>query len=282
MLYGRRTPVQQILPLVTCCAAAGCLVVAGCMPTASSPPGVERQESRAVKTRSIPVPSMPRSATFAERIDAFPASLPVHESFDAALGYAAPAAAGPFVAGKFVLRDSFADRTGSIAQAAAAPAAATMRSSIISSSARTPTRGASLDPFVAVPTEAAQGIKRAPRTSDISSLVTTYAEKHGVPVALAHAVVQVESNYKPHLTGKGATLGLMQIKHATARGMGYKGTAKELYEPATNLRWGMKYLGEAKKLAGGSECGMLSRYNGGHGTKRMIKSYCGKVQLAKD
>jgi soluble lytic murein transglycosylase-like protein len=43
----------------------------------------------------------------------------------------------------------------------------------------------------------------------------------------------------------------------------------------------MKYLGQARKLAGGSECGALSRYNGGHGTKRMIKGYCSKVQGAK-
>jgi soluble lytic murein transglycosylase-like protein len=113
-------------------------------------------------------------------------------------------------------------------------------------------------------------------------LITEYASANGVPIDLARAVVKHESKFDPAVTGLAGEIGLMQIKLSTARGMGYKGTAKELYEPATNLRWGMKYLGEARKLAGGSECGMLSRYNGGHGTKRMIKSYCGKVQLAKD
>jgi soluble lytic murein transglycosylase-like protein len=39
----------------------------------------------------------------------------------------------------------------------------------------------------------------------------------------------------------------------------------------------MKYLGEAQRLAGGSECGTLSRYNGGLGRKGMIKSYCNRV-----
>ena len=73
----------------------------------------------------------------------------------------------------------------------------------------------------------------------------------------------------------------MQIKLSTARDMGYEGNAMELYEPATNIRWGMKYLGKARELAGGSECGTLSRYNGGHGTKRMIHSYCSKVRQEK-
>ncbi|MBN8919691.1 MAG: transglycosylase SLT domain-containing protein, partial [Rhizobiales bacterium] len=49
-------------------------------------------------------------------------------------------------------------------------------------------------------------------------MVTAAAQKHGVPLALAHAVVRVESNYKPHLIGRGATYGLMQIKYPTARG----------------------------------------------------------------
>jgi soluble lytic murein transglycosylase-like protein len=117
---------------------------------------------------------------------------------------------------------------------------------------------------------------------DYFDLITEYAGANGVPVDLARAVVKHESGFNPDVTGLAGEIGLMQIKLSTARGMGYKGTAKGLYEPATNLRWGMKYLGQAQKLAGGSECGMLSRYNGGHGTKRMIRSYCGKVQLAKD
>jgi soluble lytic murein transglycosylase-like protein len=113
-------------------------------------------------------------------------------------------------------------------------------------------------------------------------LITDQAQANGIPVDVAIAVVKHESGFNPDVTGLAGEIGLMQIKLSTARGMGYKGTAKELYQPATNIFWGMKYLGAARKLARGSECGMLSRYNGGHGTKRMITSYCGKVQLAKE
>jgi soluble lytic murein transglycosylase-like protein len=114
-----------------------------------------------------------------------------------------------------------------------------------------------------------------------SAIIAQHARANGIPVELARAVVKHESGFNAGATGKAGEIGLMQIKLSTARGLGYKGSAKGLYDPATNLRWGMKYLGQAQKLAGGSECGTLSRYNGGHGTKRMIRGYCSKVVKAK-
>jgi soluble lytic murein transglycosylase-like protein len=113
-----------------------------------------------------------------------------------------------------------------------------------------------------------------------ASLIVKYARANDIPVELARAVVKHESRYDAAATGQAGEIGLMQIKLATARGMGYKGSAEALYDPATNIRWGMKYLGQARKLAGGSQCGTLSRYNGGHGTKRMIRGYCKKVVQA--
>ena len=113
--------------------------------------------------------------------------------------------------------------------------------------------------------------------NDYAALIATHAAANGIPVELAHAVVRHESNYNPRVTGSAGEIGLMQIKLSTARGLGYRGTRKGLYDPATNIAWGMKYLGEARRLAGGSECGTLSRYNGGLGTTRLIKSYCRQV-----
>lgn len=134
---------------------------------------------------------------------------------------------------------------------------------------------------IASPDHASASASKAGHNQKYSSLIAKHARANGVPVDLARAVVKHESGFNPGVTGKAGEIGLMQIKLQTARGMGYKGSAKGLYDPATNLRWGMKYLGQARKLAGGSECGALSRYNGGHGTKRMIKGYCSKVQGAK-
>lgn len=111
--------------------------------------------------------------------------------------------------------------------------------------------------------------------------VTRHAKAHGVPVALAHAVVRVESNYRANARGAAGEIGLMQVKLATARLMGYRGSARGLYDPDTNLKYGMKYLAKAHKLGGGSVCGTILKYNAGHGAKRMnpiSRRYCTKVK----
>ncbi|MCB1385038.1 MAG: lytic transglycosylase domain-containing protein [Nitratireductor sp.] len=112
-------------------------------------------------------------------------------------------------------------------------------------------------------------------------LIAHYAAANGVPVKLADAVVRVESAYRPHARGRAGEIGLMQIKLSTARAMGYRGSAKGLYDPETNLKYGMKYLGEAHRLSGGTTCGTILKYNAGHGAKRMnpvSARYCGKVK----
>lgn len=113
------------------------------------------------------------------------------------------------------------------------------------------------------------------------AIIARYAAAYGVPVSLAHAVVRVESNYRANARGSAGEIGLMQIKPATARGLGYSGSAKGLYNPETNIKYGMKYLGQAHKLSGGSTCGTILKYNAGHGAKRMnpvSARYCAKVR----
>jgi soluble lytic murein transglycosylase-like protein len=116
--------------------------------------------------------------------------------------------------------------------------------------------------------------------SPYGSIISKYAKQYGVPVELAHAVVRIESNFNPKARGSAGEIGLMQIKPATARSMGYSGSKKGLYDPETNIRYGMKYLSMAHELGGGETCGTILRYNAGHGAKRMnpvSKRYCGKV-----
>ena len=69
------------------------------------------------------------------------------------------------------------------------------------------------------------------------ALVATHAQANGVPEALVHRVIVRESRYQPRLVGRGGTIGLMQIKLATARGLGYTGTAEGLRDPDTNLTY---------------------------------------------
>src|ERR1700754_1833006 len=65
-------------------------------------------------------------------------------------------------------------------------------------------------------------------TSKYFVLIAKYAKEYDVPVELAHAVVRVESNFNPNARGRAGEIGLMQIKPATARMMGYSGTKEEL------------------------------------------------------
>lgn len=115
-----------------------------------------------------------------------------------------------------------------------------------------------------------------------SAIVARYAAIEGVPVSLASAVIQIESNYRPNIVGGAGEIGLMQIKPATARMMGYSGSAKGLFDPDTNIKYGMKYLAMARSLGGGTTCGTILKYNAGHAATRMnpvSAAYCGKVKV---
>jgi soluble lytic murein transglycosylase-like protein len=137
-----------------------------------------------------------------------------------------------------------------------------------------PVASASVDVAKPSPTSRVEGPPR------VQELIASHARRHGVPVALARAVVRLESNFNPRARGRAGEIGLMQIKPQTARGIGYTGASKALYDPDTNLSWGMRYLGTAYALAGGSVCGTILRYNAGHYAKRMnpvSRRYCQKV-----
>ena len=96
------------------------------------------------------------------------------------------------------------------------------------------------------------------------ALVASHAQANGVPEALVHRVIVRESRYQPHLIGRGGTIGLMQIKLATARGLGYTGTAEGLRDPNTNLTYAVKYLAGAYRAANGDHNRAVAYYAGGY------------------
>lgn len=154
-------------------------------------------------------------------------------------------------------------------------------------SAEAKAEAAGIDPTTTSSVRAPSQAKLSGKSSSKSgfrpyhSIISRYAAQYGVPVSLAHAVISVESNYRPSARGRAGEIGLMQIKPSTARGMGYSGSAKGLYDPEVNIRYGMKYLAKAYQLGGGNTCGAILRYNAGHGAKRMnpvSSAYCAKVR----
>ncbi|MCJ2055704.1 transglycosylase SLT domain-containing protein [Methylobacterium sp. J-048] len=98
---------------------------------------------------------------------------------------------------------------------------------------------------------------------NIDALIEQQAKANGVPASFVHAVVKRESNYNPRAKG-GSALGLMQIKHATARSLGYTGDAAGLLDPATNLRYGVAYLAGAYRTAQGNVSQAYHYYNRGY------------------
>ncbi len=111
-------------------------------------------------------------------------------------------------------------------------------------------------------------------------LVARFSSEHGIPFALADAVVQIESRYNAGARN-GPHLGLMQINARTAQSLGYQGTASGLLDPETNLRYGVRYLAEAYRLADGDTCGTILRYQGGHRAQAMTaqaQGYCARVK----
>ena len=115
----------------------------------------------------------------------------------------------------------------------------------------------------------------------LESIVDRHATAYGLPKEFARAIVRVESSWNPQLTGSAGEVGLMQIKHETAREMGYEGSRAQLYEPDTNVRWGMKYLADAWKLAQGDHCGTVLRYQAGLQARTMTdagRAYCARLR----
>jgi len=135
----------------------------------------------------------------------------------------------------------------------------------------------------AAPTDAGSRarLSDAVRANTLKALILRYASENGLPYELADAVVRLESRYNAGARN-GPNMGLTQINVRTAQSLGYQGAAAGLLDAETNLRYGLKYLAKAYKLAGGDTCGTILRYQFGHRTQTMTaasRAYCTKVKL---
>ncbi len=98
---------------------------------------------------------------------------------------------------------------------------------------------------------------------DLDALITKYSVAYDVPERLVRRVVHRESRFNP-AARNGPYLGLMQITHATARGMGYTGSARGLLNAETNLKYAVRYLSGAYRVAGGNETQAVRYYARGY------------------
>jgi soluble lytic murein transglycosylase-like protein len=113
-------------------------------------------------------------------------------------------------------------------------------------------------------TTSAQPTSAQTQHSKYDGLIAAHAQENLVPEALVHRVIVRESKYQPALVGRGGAIGLMQIKLATARALGYSGTADGLRDPETNLKYAVKYLAGAYRAAKGDFNRAVRYYAGGY------------------
>src|SRR5215203_4339457 len=103
----------------------------------------------------------------------------------------------------------------------------------------------------------------ASERAQIDALVAQHAKAHGIPEALIHRIIKRESGYNPLASNRG-NLGLMQIRYATARGMGYRGSPSGLLDANTNLTYAVPYLANAYEVAGGNADRAVALYASGY------------------
>ncbi|MGB3878847.1 MAG: transglycosylase SLT domain-containing protein [Shinella zoogloeoides] len=97
----------------------------------------------------------------------------------------------------------------------------------------------------------------------IDGLIAKYASLYGIPESLLHRVVKRESRYNPKAFNRGH-YGLMQIKYATAKSMGYEGPAEGLFDAETNIKYAGKYLRGAWLVADDKNDGAVRLYAAGY------------------
>ncbi|MGT2504207.1 lytic transglycosylase domain-containing protein [Bradyrhizobium guangxiense] len=115
----------------------------------------------------------------------------------------------------------------------------------------------------------------------IRKIIERETANTNLPADIAEAVVFVESGYNPAVIGNAGEIGLMQVRPETAAMLGFRGSQAELAEPDINIHYGVLYLSQAWRLAGGDLCRALTKYRAGHGEDEMTarsQVYCNRAR----
>ncbi|WP_158816852.1 lytic transglycosylase domain-containing protein [Methylocapsa sp. S129] len=115
----------------------------------------------------------------------------------------------------------------------------------------------------------------------LDARIAYYAGAYDVPESLIRRSIQRESGYRPN-AHNGPYWGLMQIRLDTARGMGYRGTARGLLDADTNLKYAVAYLSNAYLVAGGNPDRAIALYAGGYFYEAKRKGLLDRLRKAQD
>ncbi len=98
---------------------------------------------------------------------------------------------------------------------------------------------------------------------NLDAMIASQAAANNIPVELVRRVIKHESRGNPRIVSNG-NYGLMQIKLATARAMGYRGNAAGLLDANTNMTYAVKYLAGAYRAASGNADRAMHYYASGY------------------
>ncbi len=101
-------------------------------------------------------------------------------------------------------------------------------------------------------------------------IVTRWAKEYNVDPLLALAIMREESNFLPTAVSPSDARGLMQLLPSTGRGiveskLGISYRDDTLFNPETNIRCGIYFLGSLLRQFGGNVVQAVAAYNGGPG-----------------
>lgn len=128
--------------------------------------------------------------------------------------------------------------------------------------------------------------RKALTLDQVRTLAAPVAAQYNVPLPLVIAIAAHESGGFCGWATRGepqigdASIGLMQVLYSTAKANGYTGavgawdnasnTGSGLYDPATNLKYGTKFLASLLKSTKGDVDAAVSAYNAGLGNAHRV------------
>jgi soluble lytic murein transglycosylase-like protein len=121
--------------------------------------------------------------------------------------------------------------------------------------------------FLAGPGLGAAGARQDLK-AQFDPIVQACARQYNVPADLIHSIIRAESSYNDRAISEKGAVGLMQLMPETATQYG----VSDRFDPAQNIKGGVKYLKDLCKLFDGNTAKVLAAYNAG---QEALKKYKG-------
>ena len=140
----------------------------------------------------------------------------------------------------------------------------------------------------AAPAQRSARVALPPGRAALHDRIRAVAREERIPGSTALALIAIESSFDTAAVGHGGPVGLMQIMPGTARSVIPGVTRKQLFQPETNVRAGLRYLRELMDHYDGDLELALRAYksgpravDGGKGRTKSADAYIRRIMAAQ-